>query len=69
MHCTKQEKVLPEQAFFSPEMGEFFLSYSVVQKADNPEKMLYDFLATTYLAAANSALWDREALESARVNC
>jgi len=64
-----KQKVLPDQAFFSPEMGEFFLSYSVVQKADNPEKMLYDFLATTYLAAANSAQWDRDALESARVNC
>ena len=58
---AKQE-VLPEQAYFSPEMGEFFLNYSDVQKADNPEKMLYDFLATTYNAAAKSANWDREVL-------
>jgi hypothetical protein len=59
------QKVLPEQAYFSPEMGEFFLNYSDVQKADNPEKMLYDFLATTYNAAAKTAHWDREALEIA----
>lgn len=59
---AKQE-VLPEQAYYSPEMGEFFLNYSDVQKADNPEKMLYDFLATTYNAAAKTANWDRELLE------
>ncbi len=40
-----KQKVLPEQAYFSP------------------EKMLYDFLATTYNAAAKSANWDREVLE------
>jgi hypothetical protein len=59
------QEVLPEQAYFSPEMGEFFLNYADVQKADNPEKMLGDFLTTTYNAAANSANWDRESLEKA----
>lgn len=29
-----------------------------VQKAENPEGMLYDFLSSTYEAAANSANWD-----------
>ena len=58
-----KQKVLPEQAYFSPEMGEYFLNYSDVQKASNPEKMLYDFLATTYNAAVKSANWDREVLE------
>jgi len=57
------QKVLPDQAFFSPEMGEFFLKYSDVQSSSDPEKMLYDFLATTYLAAANTANWDRNQLE------
>ena len=55
--------VLPEQAYYSPEMGEFFLKYADVQKAENPEKMLYDFLVTTYNAAAVSASWNRESLE------
>jgi hypothetical protein len=58
-----EQKVLPDQAFFSPEMGEFFLKYSDVQKSSNPEKMLHDFLTTTYNAAANSADWDRKQLE------
>lgn len=58
-----QQKVLPEQSYYSPEMGEFFLNYSDVQKSENPEKMLYDFLVTTYHAAAKSANWDREVLE------
>jgi hypothetical protein len=58
-----KHKVLPEQSYYSPEMGEFFLNYSDVQKSDTPEKMLDDFLATTYTAAAKSANWDRELLE------
>jgi len=57
-----EQKVLPEQAYYSPEMGEFFLNYSDVQKSVNPEKMLYDFLLTTYNAAAESANWDKELL-------
>lgn len=63
---AKQE-VFPEQAYYSPEMGEYFLNYSDVQKSDNPDKTLYDFLATTYIAAAKSANWDREVLEKPRI--
>ena len=59
-----EQKVLPKQAFFSPEMGEFFLPYAEVQKAEDPEKMLYDFLTTTYNAAANTAHWDADFLKS-----
>ena len=58
-----EHKVLPEQAFFSPEMGEFFLPYAEVQKAENPEIMLYNFLTTTYNAAAKTANWNRELLD------
>lgn len=57
------QKVAPEEAFYSPEMGEFFLKYEDVQKAKNPEKTLYDFLQTTYEAAVNTADWDRNKLE------
>jgi hypothetical protein len=52
------QKVLPEQAYFSPEMGEFVLPYSDIQKAASPERELYDFLVTTYNAAAKTAHWD-----------
>jgi hypothetical protein len=58
-----KQKVLPEEAFYSVEMGEFFLKYEDVQGSKNPEKMLLDFLQTTYEAAANTSNWDRSKLE------
>jgi len=58
-----KQKVLPEDAFYSPEMGEFFLKYEDVQQSKNPEKTLHDFLQTTYEAAANTSDWDRVKLE------
>jgi hypothetical protein len=57
-----KQKVLPKEAYYSSEMGEFFLNYSDVQQSDDPEKMLYDFLETTYKAAAKSADWEQELL-------
>lgn len=61
-----KQKVLPEEAFYSEEMGEFFLKYEDVRTAENPEKNLYDFLQTTYEAAARTSNWDREKLEKAQ---
>ncbi len=58
-----KQKVLPEQAFYSEEMGEFILNYNDVRHAENPEQTLYDFLQSTYEAAANTSNWDREKLE------
>ncbi|WP_426671454.1 DUF5996 family protein [Mucilaginibacter sp. McL0603] len=58
-----RQPVKPNEAFFSGEMGEFMLLYEVVQRSDNPEDMLMQFLQTTYEAAANTGHWDRKALE------
>jgi len=58
-----QQKVLPKEAFWSDDMGEFFLPYDVVRQAEDPEQMLLDFLQSTYEAAANTGKWDRENLE------
>jgi hypothetical protein len=58
-----KQKVQPSEAFYSEEMGEFFLKYEDVQKSNNPEKALLDFLQTTYEAAVNTANWDRAKLE------
>ncbi|MDC8003216.1 DUF5996 family protein [Aureisphaera galaxeae] len=58
-----EQKVEPKEAFYSPDMGEFFLKYEDVQRSEQPEKMLYDFLQTTYEAAANTSKWDRVSLE------
>ncbi|MVN21680.1 DUF5996 family protein [Mucilaginibacter arboris] len=57
------QKVGPPEAFYSEEMGEFFLPYEVVRSAPDPESVLLRFLQTTYEAAAITGNWDREALE------
>lgn len=58
-----KQPVQPKEAFYSDEMGEFFLLYDVVRKAADPEKMLLQFLQSTYEAAANTGGWNRQALE------
>jgi hypothetical protein len=58
-----EQQVEPEKAFFSKEMGEFFLPYSAVQQSADPEAMLLRFLETTYVAAAETGNWDRQLLE------
>jgi Family of unknown function (DUF5996) len=58
-------KVRPDAAFFSEAVGEFILPYDVVRTAVQPDQALLEFLQSTYEAAANSAKWDRAALECA----
>lgn len=58
-----QQPVRPDAAFYSEEMGEFFLPYDAVRNADDPDAALLDFCQSTYEAAANLAKWDRDALE------
>ncbi|MFD2147866.1 DUF5996 family protein [Mucilaginibacter antarcticus] len=58
-----QQPVKPAEAFYSTDMGEYFLKYEDVIRSANPEKALMDFLQSTYLAAANTGNWDRENLE------
>ncbi len=58
-----QQPVLPAAAFYSADMGEFFLKYEDVRQAADPEKMLHDFLQSTYEAAVNTSAWERSRLE------
>lgn len=58
-----KQAVKPQEAFWSEEMGEFFLKYEDVQKSASPEKVLLSFLQSTYEAAAKTSKWDRTALE------
>ncbi len=44
-------------------LREFVLPYDDVRSAAEPERVLLEFLQTTYEAAANAAAWDRAALE------
>jgi hypothetical protein len=55
--------VRPAEAFFQRDLGEFLLPYDVVRTAPDPDGTLLEFLHSTYAAAADSAAWDRAALE------
>ena len=55
--------VRPEAAFWLEELGEFILPYEAVRAAESPDDMLSEFMESTYVAAADLAGWEREALE------
>jgi hypothetical protein len=55
--------VEPDAAFFHEALGEFVLPYEAVRTASNPDRLLLAFLQSSYEAAANTAKWDRAALE------
>src|SRR6267154_1831473 len=58
-------RVRPDAAFFSEALGEFILPYDAVRMAAEPDQVLLEFLQSTYEAAADTAKWDRDALECA----
>ena len=53
----------PAEAYWNTALREFMLPYDAVRTADNPDRMLLEFLQSTYEAAAGLAAWDRAALE------
>jgi hypothetical protein len=55
--------VLPEAATYSEDFAEFILPYDAVRNADDPDRLLLDFLQSTYEAVADAAGWDRPRLE------
>jgi hypothetical protein len=59
----KSFPVQPEGAAFNEALGEYLLAYDKVRTAANPDAALLAFLQSTYEAAAESAKWDRAALE------
>ena len=48
---------------FNPTLGEFILLYDDVRATPDPAQAVLDFLESSYAAAADSAHWDRAALE------
>jgi hypothetical protein len=56
-------EIQPEQAYYHPILREFILPYSVVQESEDEEKVLLEFLNSTYQAGADLADWDRVILE------
>jgi hypothetical protein len=55
--------VKPAEAFYHQQLGEFILPYEAVRRADDPDRVLREFIDSTYAGAARVAGWDREALE------
>jgi hypothetical protein len=58
-----QGSVLPQAAFYHPQMKEFLLMYDDVRAAASPKTALMEFLQSTYDAAADLGKWDRKSLE------
>jgi hypothetical protein len=59
----KDARILPADAFYSPEISEFILPYDKVRSQPDPAKTLESFLRSTYDAGARLAQWDRSGLE------
>lgn len=59
----RETDVLPAEARYDPELGEFVLPYDAVRAAADPAAMLTEFLQSTYDVAADLGHWDRAALE------
>jgi len=59
----REYQIAPAQAGFDSGFGEFLLPYAAMRQSPDPDKVLLQFLQSTYEAAANCAHWDRAALE------
>ena len=59
----KEASILPNAAFYSSEMKEFFLRYEDVRTSTTPELDLLNFFQSTYDACATLGNWDRHNLE------
>lgn len=53
----------PAAARYDEALGEFLLPYEAVRTAADPDAALMAFLTSTYAAAADTAGWDRAALD------
>ncbi len=58
-----EQKVKPQAAFYSKEMGEFLLKYEDIRQSENPDQAILDFMQSTYEAGADLTNWDRKNLE------
>jgi hypothetical protein len=57
------ERIRPEAAYYDQGMGEFLLPYEAVAGSPDPDRLLLDFLESTYAVAADLGKWDRAALD------
>lgn len=58
-----RDRKVTSGARFDPSLQEFILPYDTVRTAPQPDRLLLDFLSSTYAAAADAGNWDRASLE------
>lgn len=55
--------ISPAAASYSTQLGEFILDYDDVRSADDPGKLILDFLNSTYEESAKLAGWDMDSFK------
>jgi hypothetical protein len=60
----ENEAVRPAGARWNPQLSEFILMYDDVRRSESPDDTLYEFLESTYDAAARLGNWSRATLET-----
>jgi hypothetical protein len=55
--------IAPNKAYWNADLGELILHYDDVRSSASPEKMILEFLRSSYELVANAEHWDREFLE------
>jgi hypothetical protein len=60
----EKERVRPATASWNPQLSEFILMYDDVRLSESPDEALYEFLESTYDAAARLGKWSRTTLEA-----
>ena len=58
-----RDRPVPSGAYYDTGLSEFILPYDAVREAPDPDRLLLDFLQSTYDAAADAGRWDRAALD------
>ena len=59
----KEAAVQPAQSYYHRELGEFLLPYEAVRTAGDPDKMISEFIDTTYRQAGLLGGWDLASLD------
>jgi hypothetical protein len=59
----REAVIQPEAAAYHLDLSEFILPYAAVRTSPDPDRLILDFLQSTYAVGATLAGWDRAALE------
>lgn len=60
-------EILPEQAYYNKEIGQFLLPYSAVRKSESPDELLLKFLQSAFVLGSSLAEWNPELYTSNKV--